>query len=466
MNGDIDDTNNTNITLPSSTIPVQIQELARQQMENRTTIPPSIEQYKNYQLQQVDIQQMQSDNNNNNDNDQQQQQHIQQQQQQQQQHHQHDPSDLDNTNLYVKGLWKDCTQIELDDLFKSFGVISQSRVYGDGVGFVRFEQGFQAKQALEQMNGAKLDRCQDQLLVKYAFRKPKNTKRYIRVGDEVKQYEVEMIMNKNTNNVYLRCLPRNFTESQLTALCTPYGELTCTRLRESGVAFVRYRKAKDAQVAIRELNGKKFDGQQDALLAKLANSDPFQPKIDFKQRNDEQQQQQQQQQQHQRQHRGHKQRHRGHKQRQQHRGQHHGQHTETRQHKSKKGGRMVSKNRKVGRWFLGETLGKGGYSWVKKGYDRKDGRVVALKFTSKAKGDWSASQSKQIQNEIEALRQIKDKHVLQLLAYNLNAKYPQKDGLIIPSVLLVLEYLPGGELFDILYYTSALTEKIARTYFK
>eukprot|EP01083_Nonionella_stella_P181773 652216_1 len=157
---------------------------------------------------------------------------------------------------------------------------------------------------------------------------------------------------------------------------------------------------------------------------------------------------------------------------QQHHGQqkHHGQQHKHRQykhqHQSKRGGRMVSKNRKVGRWFLGETLGKGGYSWVKKGYDRKDGRVVALKFTSKAKGDWSASQSKQIQNEIEALRQIKDKHVLQLLAYNLNAKYPQKDGLIIPSVLLVLEYLPGGELFDILYYTSALTETIARTYFK
>merc|ERR1712038_467030 len=30
----------------------------------------------------------------------------------------------------------------------------------------------------------------------------------------------------------------------------------------------------------------------------------------------------------------------------------------------------------------------------------------------------------------------------------------------------VLEYLPGGELFDILYYTSALSERIARTYFK
>ena len=31
-------------------------------------------------------------------------------------------------------------------------------------------------------------RCTDQLLVKYAFRKQRNSKRYIRVGDEVKQY--------------------------------------------------------------------------------------------------------------------------------------------------------------------------------------------------------------------------------------------------------------------------------------
>ncbi|ETO13347.1 hypothetical protein RFI_24028, partial [Reticulomyxa filosa] len=47
--------------------------------------------------------------------------------------------ELDENNLYVKGLWKECTQVELDDLFKQFGVITQSRVYGDGVGFVRFE---------------------------------------------------------------------------------------------------------------------------------------------------------------------------------------------------------------------------------------------------------------------------------------------------------------------------------------
>jgi serine/threonine protein kinase len=44
-----------------------------------------------------------------------------------------------------------------------------------------------------------------------------------------------------------------------------------------------------------------------------------------------------------------------------------------------------------------------------------------------------------------------------------NGKKEQK---FIDTILLVLEYAPGGELFDILYYTSALNEKIARTYFK
>jgi len=203
--------------------------------------------------------------------------------QQHSQQQQSSTSDLDNTNLYIKGLWKDCTQVELDDLFKQFGVISQSRVYGDGVGFVRFEQGFEAKAAIEAMDKKRLDRCPDQLLVKYAFKKQRGSKRYIRVNDEIQHYEVEMIMNKNTNNVYLRCLPRGFTEPQLIELCEPYGELTCTRLRESGVAFVRYRKEEDAQKAIRQLNGKRFEDHNETLLAKLANSDPFQPKIGFKQ---------------------------------------------------------------------------------------------------------------------------------------------------------------------------------------
>ncbi|ETO26485.1 polyadenylate-binding protein 1, partial [Reticulomyxa filosa] len=115
--------------------------------------------------------------------------------------------ELDENNLYVKGLWKECTQVELDDLFKQFGVITQSRVYGDGVGFVRFETADAAKmvfffslflskqsifkkwsvvdQAIEIMHNKRIDsRSHETLLVKHAYRKVRNNKRIIRVGKE------------------------------------------------------------------------------------------------------------------------------------------------------------------------------------------------------------------------------------------------------------------------------------------
>ena len=53
------------------------------------------------------------------------------------------------------------------------------------------------------------------------------------------------------------------------------------------------------------------------------------------------------------------------------------------------------------------------------------------------------------------------------MAYNLNAKYPDRDKSKSRDViLLVLEYAAGGELFDILYYTEKLEPILARTYFK
>jgi len=125
-----------------------------------------------------------------------------------------------------------------------------------------------------------------------------------------------------------------------------------------------------------------------------------------------------------------------------------------------------TKMRTIGRWFIGETLGKGGYSWVKKGFDKKTGKCVALKFMAKADNSWLQEQSKQVVTEIEALKQIRHPNVMKLYAYNLNAKYPTKGNEKMDTILLVLEYAPGGELFDILYYTSALEPIVARTYFR
>lgn len=130
-------------------------------------------------------------------------------------------------------------------------------------------------------------------------------------------------------------------------------------------------------------------------------------------------------------------------------------------------GASGEKERRIGHYEILETLGKGGYSWVKKGLDHKKKRHVALKFMTRAESSWAHEQAEQVRTEIKSLTQIRHENVMKLFAYNLNAKYPLKTtGKSIATILLVLEYCPGGELFDILYYTDKLDAKTARTYFQ
>jgi len=124
-----------------------------------------------------------------------------------------------------------------------------------------------------------------------------------------------------------------------------------------------------------------------------------------------------------------------------------------------------TKQRCVGQYEIKETLGKGGYSWVKKGVDTKNGSTVALKFMSRADKSWEKEQADQVRTEIKSMIKIKSEYVMKLFAYNLNCKYPEKNGNTINTILLVLEFCPGGELFDILYYTQQLDAVTARTYF-
>ena len=62
------------------------------------------------------------------------------------------------------------------------------------------------------------------------------------------------------------------------------------------------------------------------------------------------------------------------------------------QQKGSHGQQNGKKMRTIGRWYIGETLGKGGYSWVKKGFDKKTGKCVALKFMAKADETWLQEQ--------------------------------------------------------------------------
>eukprot|EP01083_Nonionella_stella_P293429 997871_1 len=78
---------------------------------------------------------------------------------------------------------------------------------------------------------------------------------------------------------------------------------------------------------------------------------------------------------------------------------------------------------------------------------------------------WVKEQAKQIETEIEALKNIRHQNVMKLYAYNLNGQYPlaavPDDGKKRGSSSSWQEYAPGCGLFDILYYTSALKEVLA-----
>ena len=113
--------------------------------------------------------------------------------------------------------------------------------------------------------------------------------------------------------------------------------------------------------------------------------------------------------------------------------------------------------------YLGETLGKGGYGFVKCGYHIKNNKPFALKFMRKSEKNeekWGREQAAMVATEINALKSVDSPYVLKLFAYNLRCSYPNKDGTSFDTVLLVLELAPGGELFDILYYNGPLEAKV------
>eukprot|EP01084_Bolivina_argentea_P102938 184405_1 len=128
----------------------------------------------------------------------------------------------------------------------------------------------------------------------------------------------------------------------------------------------------------------------------------------------------------------------------------------------------------IARWRIGAALKKDRYSWMRRGQDIKTGKIVTLKFIEKANASFTKEQATKLKTEIEALKNIKHQNVMKLYTYNLNTQYPfdtnadtTSDGqTYIDTVLLVSEYAPGGELFDILYYTSALKETVVRTYLR
>jgi calcium/calmodulin-dependent protein kinase I len=118
-------------------------------------------------------------------------------------------------------------------------------------------------------------------------------------------------------------------------------------------------------------------------------------------------------------------------------------------------------------YTLKEKLGYGAFSFARKGINSK-GQEAALKFTKYSKGSEGSKkrQRTEIQTELSVFKNIKHPNVMQMYEFTDSFMYKHDKGEPSECYVMALELASGGELFDLIYYTGALDEKLSRTFFK
>jgi len=115
------------------------------------------------------------------------------------------------------------------------------------------------------------------------------------------------------------------------------------------------------------------------------------------------------------------------------------------------GHRMLTKRERPsihGFYKIGKIIGDGNFAVVRECRHRKTGSDFALKVINKAK---VRGKEHMIENEILILRQVKHEHIVELIEEFETPK----------EILLVMELVPGGDLFDAIVEATRFTEKDA-----
>ncbi|KAJ3433177.1 protein kinase [Anaeramoeba flamelloides] len=110
---------------------------------------------------------------------------------------------------------------------------------------------------------------------------------------------------------------------------------------------------------------------------------------------------------------------------------------------------------KVGSYILSKTLGEGKTGKVKLAIDQRTSQKVAIKIISKKKLK-DLNLDTKIKREIQAMKIFCHPHIVRLYEVIESVDY----------LYLVIEYVPGGELFDYLVERDSLSEQEARKFFQ
>ncbi|TVY89254.1 Polyadenylate-binding protein, cytoplasmic and nuclear [Lachnellula willkommii] len=162
-------------------------------------------------------------------------------------------------NVFIKNLDTAIDNKALHDTFAAFGNILSCKVAQDesgaskGYGFVHYETDEAASQAIKHVNGMLLN--EKKVFVGH----------HIPKKDRQSKFEE---MKANFTNIYVKNIPTEVTDEEFRELFEKFGDVTSASLardqesgKSRGFGFVNFINHEHASVAVDELNGKDFKGQ-------------------------------------------------------------------------------------------------------------------------------------------------------------------------------------------------------------
>ncbi|XP_021897497.1 polyadenylate-binding protein 4-like [Carica papaya] len=166
-------------------------------------------------------------------------------------------------NVYVKNLSESTTDEDLNKIFGEYGTITSAVVMRDGdgkskcFGFVNFENPEDAAQAVEALNGKKIDDKEW-----YVGKAQKKSERELELKGRFEQTSKEAVEKFEGLNLYVKNLDDSITDDKLRELFTEFGTITsCKVMRDpngvsKGSGFVAFSTAEEASRALAEMNGR------------------------------------------------------------------------------------------------------------------------------------------------------------------------------------------------------------------
>eukprot|EP00758_Cryptobia_borreli_P002079 Tbor_TRINITY_DN2766_c0_g1::TRINITY_DN2766_c0_g1_i1::g.15180::m.15180/K13126/PABPC; polyadenylate-binding protein len=169
------------------------------------------------------------------------------------------------TNVYIKQVLPNVDKDVIEKFFSKFGGITSACAKQDAKGrtfaFCNFSSHDEAVKAIEEVHAKPIDGLTNPEETIYVQRAQPRNERLVELRAKSMQRQ------SLGNNLYVRNFGPNFTDEQLRDLFVEYGDIKSCRVMTDdkgtsrGFGFVSFISAEQANIALRELNGRLFDGK-------------------------------------------------------------------------------------------------------------------------------------------------------------------------------------------------------------